>query len=217
MPRSTWSSRIACSTSYVPRIARTSCARSSGCCVPGGRIALSDIVSDEVVPEDLRNDPVLWSGCVSGAFQEQELLEALAAAGFQGMTLDVFSEETFQVVRGIEFRSVTVTAIRGDDGPCLEGNQAVIYRGPFSEVRDDDGHVLRRGERTAVCARTFEQLSAAPYAEHFIPIAPRLEVPESRRAVYDCARTAVRHPRETKGESYSETTEGGSCGPGECC
>ncbi|MGI9591723.1 MAG: methyltransferase domain-containing protein [Myxococcota bacterium] len=40
----------------------------------GGRIAISDIVSDEVVPETLRDDPELWSGCVSGAFHEPELL-----------------------------------------------------------------------------------------------------------------------------------------------
>ena len=36
----------------------------------GGRIAVSDIVSDEVVPAELRQDPILWSGCISGAFQE---------------------------------------------------------------------------------------------------------------------------------------------------
>jgi SAM-dependent methyltransferase len=38
---------------------------------PGGRIALSDIVSDENVPLELQNDPVLWSGCISGAFREE--------------------------------------------------------------------------------------------------------------------------------------------------
>ena len=39
----------------------------------GGRIAISDIVSDEPVPEALKQDPKLWSGCVSGAFQELDL------------------------------------------------------------------------------------------------------------------------------------------------
>lgn len=39
---------------------------------PGGRIALSDIVSDEVVPDELKRDEELWSGCVSGAFHEAE-------------------------------------------------------------------------------------------------------------------------------------------------
>jgi len=38
----------------------------------GGRVAISDIVSDEAVPEHLRKDPDLWSGCISGAFQENK-------------------------------------------------------------------------------------------------------------------------------------------------
>ena len=42
----------------------------------GGRIAISDIVSDETVPEHLAKDPDLWSACVSGAFQEEEFLRA---------------------------------------------------------------------------------------------------------------------------------------------
>ena len=32
----------------------------------GGRAAISDIVSDETVPEHLQNNADLWSGCISG-------------------------------------------------------------------------------------------------------------------------------------------------------
>ena len=39
---------------------------------PGGRVAISDIIADEYVPEHLKNDSKLWSGCISGAFQEEE-------------------------------------------------------------------------------------------------------------------------------------------------
>jgi len=41
---------------------------------PGGRVAISDIVSDEPIPDHLKADPELWSGCISGAFQEAEFL-----------------------------------------------------------------------------------------------------------------------------------------------
>lgn len=183
----------------------------------GGRIAISDIVSDEVVPEHLRRDPELWSGCVSGAFQEQEILRELEQAGFYGITVDKWDEEPFQVVEGIEFRSVTITASKGKEGPCLEANQAIMYRGPFAEVRDDDGHVLRRGERVAVCAKTFEIFGKEPYAEHVIALPPHREVPESERGAFDCNRTETRHPRETKGQDYRVTTDASDCcGPGEC-
>jgi len=173
----------------------------------GGRIAISDIVSDEEVPEALRADPELWSGCVSGAFHELTLLRELEAAGFHGIAIDQWSPEPFQVVDGIEFRSATVTAHKGKAGPCWEANQAVILRGPWKQVEDDDGHVLRRGERTAVCAKTFAILTSDPYAEHVIAVPPRVAIPPDERAPFDCSRTAPRHPRESKGADYTATTE----------
>jgi ubiquinone/menaquinone biosynthesis C-methylase UbiE len=186
--------------------------------VRGGRIAISDIVSDEDVPEEMRNNPELWSGCISGAFKEDELLLELEQAGFYGIHMDVWTEEPFQVVDGIEFRSVTVTAHKGLEGPCIEGLQSVIYRGPWSAVKDDDDHVLRRGERTAVCEKTFEILSSAPYADSIIPVPARVEIPEHQRTEFDCSRTEPRHPQETKGADYELTTEASSCcEPGDSC
>ncbi|MEE8474539.1 MAG: methyltransferase domain-containing protein [Myxococcota bacterium] len=88
----------------------------------GGRIAISDIVSDEAVPEHLKADPELWSGCVSGAFQESELLRVLEAAGFHGIHVEARAEKPFAVVEGIEFRSITVTAQKGKQDPCVETN-----------------------------------------------------------------------------------------------
>ena len=89
----------------------------------GGRIAISDIVSDEPVPAHLRADPELWTGCISGAFLETELLRELEAVGFHGIRIESFAEKPFAVVEGIEFRSVTVTAHKGKQGPCYEANQ----------------------------------------------------------------------------------------------
>ena len=180
----------------------------------GGRIAISDIVSDEDIPVELQNDPELWSGCVSGAFQEMELLRELEAAGFYGLEVDVWTEEPFAVVEGIEFRSLTVTAHKGKEGPCYEANHAVVYRGPFSEVKDDYGHVLKRGERTAVCAKTFEIFTREPYAGHVVGIAPRDLVPEDEREIFDCSRSTPRDPRETKGGDYSLTSRPSTSG---CC
>jgi len=177
----------------------------------GGRIAISDIVSDEPVPEHLKRDPELWSGCVSGAFEEREILRALEEAGFYGIAIDVWNDEPFRTVEGIEFRSVTITAKKGKQGPCDEANQAVIYRGPWREVCDDDGHVLRRGERTAVCAKTFGIYTSEPYAAQVIPVPPRELVPESERIPFDCTRSQRRDPRESKGQAYRDTSSGASC------
>jgi len=181
----------------------------------GGRIAIADIVSDEPVPQHLKDDPALWSGCISGAFHELDLLRQLEAAGFHGIALEKWEREPFAVVEGIEFRSVTVTAHKGKQGPCYEADQAVIYAGPWRRVEDDDGHVLERGVRSAVCAKTFALLTAAPYASQTIGIEPRVAIPEESRTGFDCSRSAARSPRETKGQAYRETREG--CNDPGCC
>jgi len=173
----------------------------------GGRVAISDIVADEEVPQDMRDDPVLWSGCISGAFQERAFLRAFEDAGFYGVCIDKRDDEPWQTVNGIEFRSVTVTAWKGKEGPCLERNQAVIYKGPWREVRDDDGHVLERGVATAVCDKTYRIYTSEPYKDDIIPVPPRVEVPLDAAGPFDCRRARVRDPRETKGAEYRATTE----------
>ena len=75
----------------------------------------------------------------------------------------------WQTVEGIEFRSVTVTAFKGQGSECLDKGHAVIYRGPFSQVHDDDRHYYPRGERIAVCERTFTMLIDR-YPDDFIGI-----------------------------------------------
>ena len=64
-------------------------------------------------------------------------------------------ERPWQSVEGIEFRALTVRAFKGKEGPCLERHQGVIYKGPWRSVTDDDGHTLFRGQRMAVCDKTF--------------------------------------------------------------
>jgi SAM-dependent methyltransferase len=53
-------------------------------------------------------DPDLWSGCISGAWQEQAFLEAFEALGFEQVRYADRSEQPWRVVEGIEFRAVTL-------------------------------------------------------------------------------------------------------------
>jgi SAM-dependent methyltransferase len=183
----------------------------------GGRAVISDIVSDESVPERMKADPELWSGCISGAMTEADFLAAFEVAGFYGIEILSRAEVPWRTVEGIEFRSVTVQAFRGKQGPCHETNKAVIYRGPFKKVIDDDGHVFRRGARTAVCEKTFQIVSREPYEGRFEPVLPLETVHPDERRPFDCARKTPRHPRESKGLDYHATTETNSCGPDGCC
>ncbi len=186
----------------------------------GGRAAISDIVSDELVPEELQRDPKLWSGCIAGAFREDEFLKAFEEAGFHGIQIVKRQRDPWQTVEGIEFRSVTVVAHKGKQGPCLERNQAVVYRGPFKAVEDDDGHRYCRGERMAVCDKTFQLLQREPYTDMFEAIEPRQSIPLEGAEPFNCRRNARRPARITKGNDYAETTDAiGPCCSGDdgCC
>ena len=186
----------------------------------GGRAVISDIVADEPVPEQLQQNPELWSGCISGALTEEEFLQAFAAAGFYGLQILKRDVAPWRTVEGIEFRAVTVQAFKGKQGPCFERNQAVIYVGPFAEVLDDDGHRLVRGRRHAVCDKTYQLYQQEPYRAHFAPIDPLREIPLAEAKPFPCASGQLRHPQETKGRDYAATIAAGQCrdgGKGSCC
>ena len=182
----------------------------------GGRAVICDIASDEEVPEEMQNDPELWSGCISGALTEEGFIAAFVNAGFYGIQILKRDAQPWRTVQGIEFRSVTIAAFKGKQGACFERNQAVIYRGPFKEVLDDDNHRMERGKRYAVCDKTYNLFKKAPYREFFEFVDPIVDVP---LAEADCSRTSLRHPKETKGQNYDVTTEANNkcCDGGSCC
>ncbi len=180
----------------------------------GGRAVISDIVSDDNVPEAMQQNAELWSGCISGAYREDDFLMAFEEAGFHGVRIVKREIAPWRTVEGIEFRSVTIEATKDDPSECLERRQAVIYKGPFKQVADDDGNVMERGKRYAVCDKTFRKLTSEPYAEAIYGVAPREEVPLEKADLFDCTKPVrLRMPAETKGLDFKLTSSSESC----CC
>ncbi|MCA1850198.1 MAG: methyltransferase domain-containing protein, partial [Acidobacteria bacterium] len=144
----------------------------------GGRVAVSDIVADEDVLDELMQDPELWSGCVAGAYREDAFLDAFDRAGFYGMEVVKRGERPWRTVRGIEFRSITVVAHKGKQGPCWERKQAVPlgagHHGERLPMRDPPratrARRRARGTMSAICpersvarpASVVESLRAPP-------------------------------------------------------
>lgn len=56
---------------------------------PGGRFAVSDVVTQGQLPDDLRGDMEAWVGCVAGALEEQEYRRLLTDAGFGDVEVEV--------------------------------------------------------------------------------------------------------------------------------
>ena len=54
---------------------------------PGGRLAVSDIVTDGPLPDAVKQDLAAWAGCVAGALDVTDYVAAIEAAGFSDVTL----------------------------------------------------------------------------------------------------------------------------------
>ncbi|MEV6907074.1 methyltransferase domain-containing protein [Amycolatopsis sp. NPDC051071] len=134
---------------------------------PGGRAVISDIVSDVDVPQAMRDDTQLWSGCYSGALREDRFLQAFRDVGMHGLTVQK-RDTTWETIGGVAFRSMTVAAYLPASVDEVRRERMVFYRGPFAKVTTDDGTVLQRGVSLTVRADAVAQLITTPYAEHVL-------------------------------------------------
>ena len=55
---------------------------------PGGRFAVSDVVTRGDIPDDVRTNMLLWVGCVAGALEETDYRARLEAAGFEEVSIE---------------------------------------------------------------------------------------------------------------------------------
>jgi ubiquinone/menaquinone biosynthesis C-methylase UbiE len=82
---------------------------------PGGRFAVSDVVSRGAVTDELRRDMALWVGCISGALDEAEYTTKLRKAGFDDVSLETWREYDFSEGK---FSSAFIRATKPAPQPC---------------------------------------------------------------------------------------------------
>ena len=133
---------------------------------PGGRFTISDIVSDQVVPQYLVHDAAKWGDCLSGALQVQDYIGGMVDAGFRAV--HQIKSATWQSIDGVHFLSVTLT---GYKLPDAAGKEAPLYAtlcGPFSTVTDELGQRYTRGVPQPVDAQCAQLLRSAPLRSLFL-------------------------------------------------
>jgi ubiquinone/menaquinone biosynthesis C-methylase UbiE len=177
---------------------------------PGGRAVISDIVADRDVPTALQNDPVLWSGCLSGAFREDLFLTAFEEAGFSGLEVLERQHQPWRVVEGIEFRSVTVRAHKLPVASAEFPDAAtVMYRGPWKSVQDDAGRSFPRGARIDVDESTARTLQATPYTGQFLQLGDLNATDATNQTNSSCCLPVL--------DTLNGSAAAGTCGTGPCC
>jgi arsenite methyltransferase len=55
---------------------------------PGGRFAVSDVVTRGDVPEEIRQNMLMWVGCIAGALQDYQYVAKLAKVGFDAIDIE---------------------------------------------------------------------------------------------------------------------------------
>ncbi len=77
---------------------------------PGGRVVVSDVVSEAPLPPEVRGDPAAWAACYGGAIPEAAYLAAVAAAGLAEVR--VLRRTAPYEKGGVRVLSLTVAAVR---------------------------------------------------------------------------------------------------------
>ncbi len=134
---------------------------------PHGRLVLSDPVSEDVMPENLKNDPQLRGLCLSGALPLKEYIKMITDIGFG--TVEIRAKRPYRILdtnhydtnNPIYIESVEVCAIKDpmpEDGPCVFTGRTAIYTGMEEYFDDHKGHVLMYNQPLAVCDKTAANL-----------------------------------------------------------
>jgi len=82
---------------------------------PGGRLVVSDVVSERPLPAAVRDDPAAWAACYGGAIPEAEYLAAIAKAGLADVR--VLRRTDPYEKGGVRVLSLTVAARRPAGAP----------------------------------------------------------------------------------------------------
>jgi ubiquinone/menaquinone biosynthesis C-methylase UbiE len=122
---------------------------------PGGRIVISDVVTDFPSPPSIQNDDQLKGECIAGAMVQSHLLSMLESIGFTNIS--IIKRFFYRKVQDHNFYSLTYMAFK----PEIKEEVEVIYPGPYAAVITDDGDILVRGQKYKI-KRPFNESALSP-------------------------------------------------------
>lgn len=78
---------------------------------PGGRLAVSDVITDGRMPEELKKNTELYCICVGGAMERSDYLKAIGDAGFSAVRVVSERPSTVKMPEGVEARPLAITLL----------------------------------------------------------------------------------------------------------
>lgn len=101
---------------------------------PGGRFAVSDVVTQGELPADLRADMEAWVGCIAGALEEGEYRRLLSEAGFGDIEI--------QVTRTYDPRELADSLRGGEESSCCGGSEPAWDASAYARFDASGGRVV---------------------------------------------------------------------------
>lgn len=135
---------------------------------PNGRLVLSDPITEDPIPETLKQDEKLRALCLSGSLPLNEYIKMITDIGFG--TVEIRAKRPYRILdpknydteKLIFLESVEVCAIKDPmpaDGPCVFTGKTAIYFGDEDYFDDGNGHVIVNNQPLAICDKTAEILA----------------------------------------------------------
>ena len=146
---------------------------------PGGEMYFSDVYTDRRVPQELQENKVLWSECLSGALYWNDFLHFAKKAGFtdprviEDKPVSVDNAILEKMLGDINFYSVTYRLIKLEElePDCEDYGQAVMYKGGIPEnelaFELDNHHYFPKGKIEPVCGNTYNMLHKTRFKKYF--------------------------------------------------
>jgi catechol 2,3-dioxygenase-like lactoylglutathione lyase family enzyme len=141
---------------------------------PGGRLFVHVLAGESPVENPELPGP---AGAVRSVPFETDPVALLEEAGLVGVRMAKFDAKPCFVRGGVGMRELQLEGFAPADAGGVEIE--VMYKGPFAEVRDDEGRVFARGRRVAVPGAVADRLRAGELAAQFVVFGPKAGRPET--------------------------------------
>ncbi len=146
---------------------------------PGGELYFSDIFADRRIPDEIKNDSVLYGECIGGAMYIEDFRRMLRDLGcldiryLSRRKINIDDPKLAEKAGNIVFYSMTVRVFKLDDleDICEDFGQIACYKGaiplePHKFVLDDH-HTFYTNKPIAVCGNTASMLMNTRFGKHF--------------------------------------------------
>ncbi|CAF1467941.1 unnamed protein product [Adineta steineri] len=169
---------------------------------PGGEFYFSDVYADRSVPEELRQNQILWGECLSGAIRESDLISDALDIGFTRPILVtqqpicINNQQLQDLLGDIKFTSCTYRLFKNKsiEDPIISDNKngtLVTYQTPIIHYENEfqfDQSIIFKDQPQYVNDELTKMLRISRYNDNFKfeSVTHENEIPKSTKQVSNC-------------------------------